>query len=334
MCGVYAAVEALGAGLNPSAPPPLPASPKSGYSLPAMLEPDPIAKLITARLTALQASQHLSAWSLIVSFLGDAIGPRGGVVSASTLQTLMQRLGIGHGAVRTAVSRLAADGWIERSREGRNSFYALSGDVGETVLSAERRIYAASSLLPADTPRSLIISAEPLSDASLRAFEAAGALQIAPQSVLCFTRASDLPAGLRLPGATIAEATTLMPGTALSEQIAIARQSTDFAELHAAYLPVSAALEQTGTPTPEDAMALRCLMIHEWRRLALRVLAIPADMIQPDDPDPEPETRTLIASIYARLLAPSEAWLDAYASTPSGPLPPPDARLAARFGGS
>ena len=133
----------------------------------------------TIGTTALQASQQLSAWSLIVSFLGDAIGPGGGVVSASTLQTLMQRLGIGHGAVRTAVSRLAAEGWIERSREGRNSFYALSGDVGETILRAERRIYAASSLLPADTPRSLLIAADPLPDTTLRDLEAAGALQIA-----------------------------------------------------------------------------------------------------------------------------------------------------------
>ena len=296
-----------------------------------MRTPDPITSAIETRLTALQASQQLSAWSLIVTFMGDAIGPRGGVISASALQTLMQRLGIGHGAVRTAVSRLAAEGWIERAREGRNSFYQLSGDVGETVLAAERRIYAASSLLPADTPKSLVIAAEPVSDALLRDLEAAGALHLAPQVILCFSRADELPASLRLSGATIAEATTLTPGTAMHAQLAKARQSAEITELHAAYLPVSKALEQAPAPTPEDAMALRCLMIHEWRRLALRVLAVPADLIQPDDP--EPETRTLIASIYARVLAPSEAWLDANATTPSGPLPPPDARLARRFGG-
>lgn len=291
---------------------------------------DPITAAIKTRLTALQASQHLSAWSLIVSFLGDAIGPRGGVVSASTLQTLMQRLGIGHGAVRTAVSRLAAEGWIERSREGRNSFYALSGDVGETVLSAERRIYAASSLLPADTPKSLVIAADPLSDASLRDLEAVGALQLAPQVVLCFTSATDLPAGLRLLGATVADAPVLIPGTAMIEQLAKARHVAEIEALRQAYLPVSQALEQAPAPQPEDAMALRCLMIHEWRRLALRVLAVPADLVQANDP--EPETRALVASIYARVLAPSEAWLDANATTPSGPLPPPDKRLAQRFG--
>ena len=290
---------------------------------------DPIATAIETRLRALQASQQLSAWSLIVSFMGDAIGPRGGVVSASTLQTLMQRLGIGHGAVRTAVSRLAAEGWIERSREGRNSFYALSGDVGETVRSAERRIYATSSLLPADTPKSLIISAEPLPDIVLREIEASGALQITPQVILCFTSAADLPEGLQLTGASVAETTALTTGPALRDQMAEARHGTEIEALRQAYLPVSAALDTARAPSPEDAMALRCLMIHEWRRVALRVLAVPADLIEPNDP--EPETRALVAAIYAKLLPASEAWLNANATTPSGPLPPADPRLARRF---
>ena len=292
---------------------------------------DPFTATIAARLTALQASQRLSAWSLIVTFLGDAIVPRGGEVSASTLQTLMQRLGIGHGAVRTAISRLAADGWIERSREGRNSFYRLSADVAETVLSAERRIYAASSLLPPDTPRSLVIAAHPLSEATLRALEARGSLQLTPQVFLHFTRPADLPAPLRLPGATLADAPALTPGAAMLDQMAEARQVAEIEALRAAYLPVSAALDLDPAPTPEDAMALRCLMIHEWRRIALRVLAVPADIVQANDP--EPETRALIASIYARVLAASETWLDQNATTPSGQLPPPDARLGQRFGG-
>ncbi len=296
-----------------------------------MSEPDPIAETITARLASLQAGGRLSAWSLIVSFLGDAIGPRGGVVSAGTLQAVMQRLGIGAGAVRTAISRLSADGWIERSREGRNSFYRLSGDVEETVRAAERRIYAASSLLPTDAPRSLVIAAEPLSDEALGGLEPAGALQLAPQLILYFAAAAELPDSLRLPGATLAGLSSLEPGDALRARLAEARHFAEFEELRAAYEPLGAALQRPGSPPPADAMALRCLMIHEWRRLALRVPAIPADLVEPGDP--EPETRALIAAIYAKLLPASEAWLDADATTPAGPLPPPDARLAARFGG-
>ena len=320
------------AGAGPGVSRALPVDAQTIYSLSPMLDPDPIARAITDRLTTLQASQRLSAWSLIVSFLGDAIVPRGGVVSAGAVQALMQRLGIGHGAVRTAISRLSADGWIERAREGRNSFYRLSTDVAGTVEAAERRIYAASSLLPRAAPRSLVIAPEPLSEATLRAVDADGALQLTPQVFVCFAAADGLPPALRLPGATVAEAATLTPGSAMLERMAEARQSAEIEALRQAYLPIAAALDRGPAPSPEDAMALRCLMIHEWRRLALRVLAVPADLVQAHDP--EPETRALIASIYARILAASEAWLDETATTPSGPLPPPDARLGRRFDGS
>jgi phenylacetic acid degradation operon negative regulatory protein len=296
-----------------------------------MRDPDPITAAISTRLEALQAAQQLSAWSMIVTFMGDAIGPRGGVVSAAALQGLMQRMGIGAGAVRTAVSRLSAEGWIERSREGRNSFYQLSGAVGETVRVAERRIYAVSSLLPADTQRTLVIAPGPLPETALQALEAEGALQIAPQVMLVFTRLDSLPADLVLFGATLAEAPVIVAGASMCTRIAAVRQADEIESLRQAYLPVAAALKQVPAPSPEDAMALRCLMIHEWRRLALRVQSIPADLIQPDDP--EPATRALIAQIYAELLPASEAWLDDNATTPSGALPPPDARLASRFGG-
>lgn len=291
---------------------------------------DPIPAAIQSRLTALQADGRLSAWSLIVSFMGDAMAPRGGVAPSGALQALMARLGIGHGAVRTALSRLAADGWIERSREGRNSFYRLSAGVTETVLIAERRIYAASSLLPAAAPRCLMIAPAPQPEAVLDALDALGALQLASEAWLCFAAADSLPAALRQSGATLADAPGLHPGASMRAEMARARQGFEMARLLEAYRPVAAALEAGPAPSPEDAMALRCLLIHEWRRLALRLLPIPADLVQPDDP--EPETRALVAAIYARLLAPSETWLDANAALQAGPLPPPDARLGARFG--
>ncbi|OCW57777.1 PaaX family transcriptional regulator C-terminal domain-containing protein [Hoeflea olei] len=290
---------------------------------------DPISSILEARLAGLQAEARLSAWSLIVSFLGDAIGPRGGVVSATALQALMQRLGVGAGAVRTALSRLAAEGWIERTREGRNGFYSLAGAVGETVLAAERRIYAGSSLLPADTPRCLVIAASALPEEALPAIDAAWALRLAPHVLLCFAAAEALPPALRFDGATLADRPRLIPGHGLTGALAEARQSAEMARLHEAYAPLHQALEAGAAPAPEDAIALRCLMIHEWRRLALKVLAVPSDLVH--EGDPEPATRALVAGIYARLLPASEAWLDAHATTPSGPLPAPDARLARRF---
>ncbi|NGX97283.1 MAG: phenylacetic acid degradation operon negative regulatory protein PaaX, partial [Candidatus Afipia apatlaquensis] len=61
--------------------------------------------------------------SLIITFYGDAILPRGGSVWLGTLLQFLDMLGTDGGVVRTAVSRLAADGWLDRDKAGRKSFY-------------------------------------------------------------------------------------------------------------------------------------------------------------------------------------------------------------------
>jgi phenylacetic acid degradation operon negative regulatory protein len=290
----------------------------------------PISRLVELRTAALDADNRLSAWSLIVSFLGDAISPRGGIVSAGAVQVLMARLGIGHGTVRTAISRLSADGWIERTREGRNSFYRLSPDVAETVQRAEQRIYAKSSCLPPEVPQTLVISTDGFDPGALDTLETLGALMLNPHLALCFTAAAALPANLRPPMTSLAAVSNLDPGTDAIARIAAARQRADLEAFRTAYAPVPAMLESQTEIAAGDAMALRCLLIHEWRRIALRVIAIPADLVQADDP--EPEIRALIARIYAQLVPASEAWLNDNATTPAGALPPPDAGFATRFG--
>lgn len=295
-----------------------------------MQTPPPIARAIDARVAALSESPRLSAWSLIVTFMGDAVGPRGGEISATGLQALMARLGIGHGAVRTAISRLSADGWIERRREGRNSFYRLSPDVAETVQAAEQRIYAKSSLLPAATPLSLLMASAPLSEPGRRWFEERGALALGDTAFVWFGAADATALQAREPDLSIAEARTLVPGAGLRTRLRKARMATELAALRDAYRPVEAALRDHPRPDPEDAMALRCLMIHEWRRIALRVLAVPENLVLDDDP--EPDARELVARIYRQTLAPSESWLDQQVTLHSGALPPAARRLTSRFG--
>src|SRR3954469_25987941 len=65
--------------------------------------------------------------SIVVTVFGDAILPRGGSVWLGTLLEFFKGLEVDGGVVRTAMSRLAADGWLERSKVGRNTFYRLPG---------------------------------------------------------------------------------------------------------------------------------------------------------------------------------------------------------------
>ena len=82
-------------------------------------------------------------WSLIITFFGDAVLPRGGRVAARAVTEVMTRIGVEEGAVRTAFSRLVSDGWVERSREGRAAFYRLAEDGRAPFEEASRLIYAA-----------------------------------------------------------------------------------------------------------------------------------------------------------------------------------------------
>ena len=79
--------------------------------------------------------------SLVITIFGDAVAPRGGSVWLGTLARRVEALGIGEGALRTAMSRLTADGWLLRSRAGRNSFYRLAPKGRRTFEVATEHIY-------------------------------------------------------------------------------------------------------------------------------------------------------------------------------------------------
>src|SRR5215470_13037392 len=79
--------------------------------------------------------------SIVITVFGDAIVPRGGSVWLGTLLEFFKTLDIDGGVVRTAMSRLASDGWLTRSKVGRNSFYQLAETGRQTFDIATRHIY-------------------------------------------------------------------------------------------------------------------------------------------------------------------------------------------------
>ena len=100
--------------------------------------PDPLGPLIGA----LHEEGRPRVWSLVVTVFGDAVAPRGGRIATAQLAELMERIGVGQGALRTALSRLVAEGTLERDRRGRASFHRLSAAAAREVEAASRVIYA------------------------------------------------------------------------------------------------------------------------------------------------------------------------------------------------
>src|SRR2546430_10507514 len=84
--------------------------------------------------------------SIVITVFGDAIVPRGGSVWLGTLLEFFKMLDIDSGVVRTAMSRLATHGWLERNKVGRNSFYRLGQKGGGKLF------YPAQHILQFPTP--------------------------------------------------------------------------------------------------------------------------------------------------------------------------------------
>lgn len=267
-------------------------------------------------------------WSIIITIYGDAIVPRGGSVWLGTLLAFFRAMGLSDGLVRTAMSRLASDGWLERIKVGRNSFYRLADKGRETFRHASEQIYTQHSppwlgrfdmvLLDGGTDR----------EAMKTAMETAGFGIASPGLWLA-------PAGAVLPelanGALCFEA-----GGDLSSVRALAARSWPLgatAEAYrrflAAFEPLAAALEGGVRLSDLDAFVARILLIHEYRRVVLRDPVLPADILPEDWPGTA--ARSLCAAIYRQVLPGSERWLDQNAVDESGEPLPRSSEIESRF---
>lgn len=258
-------------------------------------------------------------WSIIISLYGDAIVPRGGSVWMGTVQQFCAHLGISDGVVRTAMSRLAADGWLTRRRLGRLSFYALSERGQTTFRDAAAHIYTQRP------PRwhgayDLIIVQGPSDRDALRAdMAAAGFGAFGPDMWLA-------PAGQAPPAGLPAHLTLALSGDDASQR-ALAARVWPIADMAAAYerflsafRPLHTAVTAGRALSDLDALAARVLLVHEYRRIVLRDPILPAEILPTAWPGAA--ARRLCAEIYSRVVPGAERWLDAHARSDDGaPLP-------------
>jgi len=305
----------------------------------------PPASILSSLLGRLAAAPSRTG-SLIVTIFGDAIVPRGGTVWLGTLIEVLNAMGVGDGVVRTAVSRLAADGWLMREKIGRNSYYRLSDKGRATFAEATRRIYGAAP--PPWTGALKLAVMGPNGDrAALRgALTDAGWGTLAPTvavtpetgggpSAALGTGVDDALGALSAEsdGGTLVLTATGKPET-LRRLAALAWPLAEVAERYAhvvaAVGPVAAALEAGAAFTDLEALIARILVVHEYRRAILKDPLLPAELCP--EGWPAPAARALCADVYRRLVPASERWLDANAVDDRGPLPAPDAAFHRRFG--
>jgi phenylacetic acid degradation operon negative regulatory protein len=263
------------------------------------------ASALDSLIDALHERGRLRVWSLAITVFGDAVVPRGGRVALSALQEIMARLRIEPGALRTAMSRLASDGWVSRERQGRNSYFSLDAHGRHAFDLATRRIYSGST--PAWSGNWTVAIAPPGLEASpdlvnIGFVRVNGSVFLRPDT-------SDAPAadgelsGMLVIHGTSAEHPETLRALWPSEDIDAA-----YADFKSVYSPLLNALDDHAKLLPIDAMAARTLLIHDWRRIALRDPGLPAQLL-PDD-WAGIGARATAKAIYEHLLPASEAWLD------------------------
>jgi phenylacetic acid degradation operon negative regulatory protein len=266
--------------------------------------------------------------SIVITVFGDAIVPRGGGLWLGTLLAFFEALDIDGSVVRTAMSRLAADGWLERNKVGRNSFYRLARKGRHTFETATEHIY--------DPPPSdwtgrfelLLIGNAEDREAAREALRDAGfgsplpGVWVAPSGVPVPEEAAK---AIRLEVSAEDQSGRRL----LSESWPLERTAEAYLKFMKTFAPLSDWLGHGEALADIDAFTARILLIHHYRRVVLRDPLLPMALLPNDWPGQA--ARKLCGEIYCALLPASEQWLDRHATNENGPLPAPDAALARRF---
>lgn len=82
-----------------------------------------------------------SARGLLFTVLGEFVLPSGGSAWTSAFIDLFGRLGVEEKAIRQALMRTAADGWLKPERAGRRTIWRLTPDAERLLTEGTERIY-------------------------------------------------------------------------------------------------------------------------------------------------------------------------------------------------
>lgn len=297
-------------------------------------------RAVASVLRSFRQRRPLRGGSLLVTLIGDAVAPHGGDIALGSLITLAEPFGLSERLVRTAVSRLAHDGWFQSRRTGRRSFYRLTADGTARCAEAARRIYHPPPELPGRAwtivliPRGLAAR-----DAVARELLWMGFGRMTPDVFVHPTcDPARVVAQVRPPGAA---GEILVMQAALqsrTDEQRLVQAGWNLADLSAGYVrlirafsPILGALQTSGTLSPADSFLVRALLVLEYRRIVLRDPRLPTALL-PDD-WAGGRAYALCQALYARVFHASETHLHQVAAGTAEHWLPLDSSVTERFGG-
>lgn len=264
-----------------------------------------------ADVQQLLAAEPVRATALIVTIYGDVVVPRGGTLWMGSLIAACARFGISESLVRTAVSRLVASGQLEGAREGRRSYYRLA-EAARIEFDLASRLFFDPQ--PPATGYLLRVGEPPgHNEPGIHYARLANGLHVRP-------RFMSEPAG------DSALAFSIDPVSGVARMPDFAAALWDLESPHDAYRavidgfsPLARDPGAAGRLGDADALAIRLLLVHRYRRAVLKDPRLPDDAL-PDD-WPGPEARRLFASLYLDLSPAADRAVSGSFESASGPLP-------------
>lgn len=245
--------------------------------LPRTGSPADAAALARALIAGYPAALPLRAAAFIVTLYGDVVVPRGGSLWIGNVIEACAGVGISETLVRTAVSRLVADGRLAGTRAGRRSFYSLTPDARAEFERAADILYA-GPLAPDPEEWSFVLAADGGARPAVEGLAKAG-FGLAAAGVAL--RPGPPPAAGGPPGALVFRARLEDAGSAgalrslASAAWDLAGLSGEYDRFVALFDPLAIALRDGGRLDGPQALTVRLLLVHAFRRTALRDPRLP-----------------------------------------------------------
>lgn len=284
--------------------------------------------------------------SLVMTLCGDAIAPHGGAFWLGSMIELLGPLGVSDRLVRTSVFRLVQEGWLVASREGRRSRYALEPKALPRFERANRRIYAPPGL-HWDGRWTFVLAPNGSIDGDLRAllrkeleWEGFAMLATGVMAHPAPQRETlrEILARAGAEGKVFVCDAAELPGVGSRPLPELVGDAWDLSGVAAAYrqfieafTPLLALLEKGQDVDPQDAFAIRTLLVHAYRRVQLHDPMLPLELLP--DPWPGTDAYELARAIYRLTWRQAEEHVMTMLGKEDEATPPADAAFYERFGG-
>ena len=281
--------------------------------------------------------------SLVMTVCGDAIAPHGGAFWLGSMIDLLGPLGVSERLVRSSVFRLVQEGWLTASREGRRSRYALEPKALPRFERANRRIYSPPGL-DWDGRWTFVLASNGSIDGDLRAllrkelaWEGFAMLATGVMTHPAPDRDTlrEILARAGADGKVFVCDAAGLPGVGARPLPELVGDAWDLSGVVAGYRGFIETFTQLADMdpdiAPQDAFAIRTLLIHAYRRVQLHDPMLPLGLLP--DPWPGSDAYELAGRIYRLTYARAEEHIMAMLRKEDASTPEADQDFHERFGG-